>query len=270
MATLSDKVAIITGAGRYRSIGRSTALMLAEAGANVVVTGTGRPPDTYPDDEKAIGWRDIDSVADEVRALGRKCLALVADMANPAQARGVIDRSVVEMGRIDILVNNAAAGRGSDRVPVTELDDADWHRVLDVKLNGSFYASKAAAKHMVRQGEGGSIIMISSITGKLHSAHTAAYTVANIGLLGLTGCLSKELGQYNINVNSICPGIIDTARMDGLGRGKQWRNAEQSVPMGRAGQPQDVAAMILFLCSKEGRWTSGQSINVDGGQVSSH
>jgi 3-oxoacyl-[acyl-carrier protein] reductase/meso-butanediol dehydrogenase/(S,S)-butanediol dehydrogenase/diacetyl reductase len=191
-------------------------------------------------------------------------------MADPVQAKGIVDQCIAKMGRVDILVNNAAAGRGKDRVPVTELEETDWHRVLDVKLNGSFYASKAAAQHMVKQGDGGSIIMISSITGKLHGAYTAAYTVANIGLQGLAGCLSKELGPYNINVNAICPGIIDTARMDALGRGERWRKAEKSVPMQRAGQPQDVAAVILFLCSQEGRWTSGQSINVDGGQVSSH
>ena len=162
-----------------------------------------------------------------------------------------------------------------DRVPVVELDDALWHRVLDIKVHGSYYASKAAAQAMIRQGTGGSIIMVSSIAGKIQPKNFAAYVVANMGLQGLTGSLSKELGEYQINVNTVCPGVIDTSRWDNKrdntpGGREDWERLETNIPMGRAGTGTDIANMIVFLCSDEGRWVSGQSINIDGGQVSSH
>ena len=275
MADLSGKVALVTGAGRYRGIGRDTALALAQAGADVAVTGTGRSPDTFPDDEKAMGWRDIESVADEIRGIGRRASTIVADLADPGQARGIVEQTVAELGSVDILVNNAAFAMANDRVPVVELEDAIWHRVLDIKVHGSYYASKAAAQAMIRQGTGGSIVMVSSIAGKIQPKNFAAYVVANMSLQGLTGSLSKELGEYQINVNTVCPGVIDTSRWDNKrdntpGGREDWERLETNIPMGRAGTGTDVANMIVFLCSEEGRWVSGQSINVDGGQVSSH
>ena len=275
MPDLSGKVAIVTGAGRYRGIGRDTALALARAGADVAVTGTGRSHDTFPDDEKEMGWRDIESVADEIRAMGRRALAIVADLGNPDQSRAIVDQTVSELGSLDILINNAAFAMADDRVPVVELDDAIWHRVLDIKLHGSYYASKAAAQAMIRQGTVGSIIMVSSIAGKIQPRNFAAYVVANMGLQGLTGSLSKELGPHNINVNTVCPGVIDTSRWDNKrdntpGGREEWERLETNIPMGRTGTGTDVANTIVFLCSDEGHWISGQSINIDGGQVSSH
>ena len=275
MPDLSGKIAIVTGAGRYRGIGRDTALALARAGADVAVTGTGRSPDTFPDDEKEMGWRDIESVADEIRAMGRRALAIVADLGNPDQSRAIVDQTVSELGSLDILINNAAFAMADDRVPVVELDDAIWHRVLDIKLHGSYYASKAAAQAMIRQGTVGSIIMVSSIAGKIQPRNFAAYVVANMGLQGLTGSLSKELGPHNINVNTVCPGVIDTSRWDNKrdntpGGREEWERLETNIPMGRTGTGTDVANTIVFLCSDEGHWISGQSINIDGGQVSSH
>ena len=127
---------------------------------------------------------------------------------------GSWSRPVAELGSVDILVNNAAFAMAGDRVPVVELDDALWHRVLDIKIHGSYCVSKAAAQAMMRQGTGGSIVMISSIAGKIQPRNFAAYVVANMGLQGLTGSLSKELGQYQINVNCVCPGVIGTSRWD--------------------------------------------------------
>ena len=275
MVDLSGKVAIVTGAGRYRGIGRDTALALAQAGADVAVTGTGRSPDSFPDDEKAMGWRDIESVADEIRAMGRRAHTIIADLADPAQATDIVDQTVSELGSVDILVNNAAFAMANDRVPVVELDDALWHRVIDIKVHGSYYASKAAAKAMIKQGTGGSIIMVASIAGKIQPANFAAYVVSNMSLQGLTGSLSKELGQYQINVNCVCPGVIDTSRWDDKrdndpGGREHWERLAANIPLGRPGTGTDVATTIVFLCSEEARWISGQSINIDGGQVSSH
>ena len=275
MTDLSGKVAIVTGAGRYRGIGRDTALALARAGADVAVTGTGRSPETFPEDEKAMGWRDIESVADEIRAMGRRAATIVADLSDGEQARGIVDKTVDELGSVDILVNNAAFAMAGDRVPVIDLDDDLWHRVIDIKIHGSYYASKAAAQAMIRQGTGGSIVMVSSIAGKIQPRNFAAYVVANMGLQGLTGSLSKELGEHQINVNCVCPGVIDTSRWDNKrdntpGGRDEWERLETNIPMGRTGTGVDVANMIVFLCSDEGHWVSGQCINIDGGQVSSH
>ncbi|HZQ35317.1 MAG TPA: SDR family NAD(P)-dependent oxidoreductase, partial [Dehalococcoidia bacterium] len=123
-APLKGKVAIVTGAGRRRSIGRPIAVELARVGCDVVLTGTGRKPEDYPEDEKAVGWRDIESVAEEVRALGRRALPLISDVRRAEAIDELVQRSVSELGGIDILINNAGAARGKDRVPVVELDEA--------------------------------------------------------------------------------------------------------------------------------------------------
>jgi NAD(P)-dependent dehydrogenase (short-subunit alcohol dehydrogenase family) len=128
---LAGKVAIVTGAGRHKGIGRHIALTLARQGADVVVTGSGRPPEAYPDDEKAMGWRDIESVADEIRAMGRRALPVVSKAADAADAERLAEGAKRELGRIDILVNNAAAGRGRDRVPVIQLEESEWRRVIE-------------------------------------------------------------------------------------------------------------------------------------------
>ena len=124
----------------------------ARAGCDVVITGTGRPPERYPDDEKAAGWRDIDSVADEVRALGRRALPVVSDVSDASAVEKLADRVMSELGRVDIVVNNAGAARGPDRVPVVEMDVREWLKVIDTNLNGSFYMSRAFGRHLVAQG----------------------------------------------------------------------------------------------------------------------
>ncbi len=149
---LDGKVAVVTGAGRMRSIGRPIAVELARAGCDVVLTGTGRPPEQYPDDEKEAGWRDIEAVADEVRALGRRALPVVSDVSDPAAVEVLAQRVADEMGRVDIVVNNAGAARGADRVPVIDLDPELWHRVIDVNLHGTFYMSRAFGRRLVDQG----------------------------------------------------------------------------------------------------------------------
>src|ERR1700732_3928172 len=126
-----------------RSIGRPIAGELGRAGGGGVRTGAGRAPDRYPDDEKAAGWRDIESVGDEIRALGRRALELVSDVADWSAVEGLAARVMEDCGRVDIVVNNAAAARGSDRVPVLDLDVSTWEHVIDVNLHGTFFMSKA-------------------------------------------------------------------------------------------------------------------------------
>lgn len=268
MGELTGKVAIVTGAGRLRGIGRSTALALARAGADVVITGTGRSPETFPPDEKKVSWRDIESVADEIGQLGQRALPLVVDISKSDQVKSMVKRTLSEFGRIDILMNNAAYARGPDRVPVVEISEEVWRRTIDVDINGTFLCCKAVAQVLIKQGQGGRIINISSLSGKRAKPNRPAYVTAKFGIIGLTQALAWELGPYKINVNAICPGTIDTSRVDDHGRGEEWeRYIKGNCALGRAGSPNEIAGLVLFLCSAAADFITGQSINMDGGQV---
>jgi len=183
---LDGKVAIVTGAGRLRGIGRATAVALAAAGADVVVTGTGRDPATFPADEKAINWHDVHSTVEQIEAQGRRGLALIGDVSQQADVSRIVQHTLDTFGRIDILVNNAAIARGSDRVPVVELSEELFRRVLDVKLIGSFLLCKAIIPTLLQQNQGGRIINLSSVMGKLGVARTTAYCAANFAIQGFT------------------------------------------------------------------------------------
>ena len=267
MGELEGKVAIVTGAGRRRSIGNSTAHVLAELGADLVLTGTGRDPSTFPPDEREIGWRDIESTADEVRALGRRALTLVGDVTDEADVDTMIQRALEQFGRIDILVNNAAYRYGPDRVPLIELDPDIFQKVIDVKVRGTYMCSKAVAKVLIEQGQGGKIVTVASAAGKRASAATLAYNAANFAQVGMTQSMALDLGPHNINVNAVCPGLVDTSRLDPLGRGDVWQERSMQAPIGRSGTPQEVAGLIAYLCTEAASWIHGQSINIGGGTV---
>jgi 3-oxoacyl-[acyl-carrier protein] reductase/meso-butanediol dehydrogenase/(S,S)-butanediol dehydrogenase/diacetyl reductase len=265
---LAAKVAIITGAGRMRSIGRPIAKMLAQAGAAIVITGTGRRPEDYPDDEKAAGWHDIESVADEIRIPGARCLALVSDIRDEDAVEELVRRTVAEYGRLDIVINNASAARGPDRVPATELSYAVWKKVFATNVDGTFLLARAAARRMIAQGDGGSIVNLSSIASKMAYANTAAYAASKAAINALSRAMALELAPHRIRVNALCPGIIDTFRMDDIGRGEKWRNfVKTMIPLGYAGDGSECAEIVRFLVTDHGKWITGQAINVDGGTV---
>jgi 3-oxoacyl-[acyl-carrier protein] reductase len=265
---LAGKVAIVTGAGRMRSIGRPIAKMLAGAGAAVVITGTGRRPQDYPEDERTAGWRDIDSVADEILAKGGRCLRLVSDIRDEDAVEQLVKQTIAEFGRLDILINNASAARGPDRVPCIELSYEVWRKVIATNLDGTFLLSRAAARHMIAQGQGGSIVNISSIASKLAPINTAAYASSKAAVNALSRSMALELAPHGIRVNAVCPGVIDTFRMDDLGRGERWSSFVKSmVPLGYPGDGSECAEMVLFLVTDHGKWITGQAINVDGGSV---
>src|SRR5262249_39290449 len=169
------KVAIVTGAGRRRGIGRATAVALAAQGAEVVVTGTGRDPATFPADEKAVNWNDVHSTVEQIEAQGRHGLALIGDISQQADVTRLVQQTLATFGRIDILVNNAAVARGADRVPAVELSEELFRRVLDVKVVGSFLLCKAIIPTLLQQNQGGRIINLSSVMGKRGVANTTAY-----------------------------------------------------------------------------------------------
>jgi NAD(P)-dependent dehydrogenase (short-subunit alcohol dehydrogenase family) len=268
MGTLEGKVAIVTGAGRRRGIGRTTAVALAELGADIVITGTGRDPASFPEDEKQVGWKDIESTAEQVRGHGRRCLPLLANVASSAEVRRTLEATLREFGRIDILINNAAFARGPDRIPLTELPEETWRKVLDIKMTGSFLMCQVVIPVMVKQGDGGNIINISSIAGKRGFPNMAAYCAANAGIQGFTQALAVELAPHNIRVNAVCPGVVDTSRMDDLGRGQTWEALiAQTIPLKRAASDEEVGKFIAYLCTPEASYITGQSLNIDGGVV---
>lgn len=263
-----NKVAVITGAGRMRGIGRSIALELATAGCDIVITGSGRAPQSFPADEKAAGWNDIESVAAEIRALGQRALPVVSNVADLDSVNSLLNQVLQEFGRVDFVINNAGAARAGDRVPVVDLDPAAWRKVIDVNLNGSFYMSKVFGQQLIEQAAGGAIVNISSIGGKLMAPTTAAYAASKAGLHALTAAMSGEVGQYGIRVNAICPGIVTTSRLDDLSA-TEWEGIiDTYVPLKRAGAPAEIGNMVAYLCSEQGKWISGQFYSVDGGQVS--
>ena len=270
MGELNGKVAIVTGAGRLRGIGRAAAVELARLGADVVVTGTGRNPDTFPPDEKAVDWKDVESVAEQIRSHGRRALTLTVDVTNPDHVDNMVEATIQQFGRIDILINNAALARGVDRVPILELDENIFQKVMDIKVTGTFLCTKAVLKHMVEQGEGGKIINISSTAGKRGSANTLAYNAANFAIVGMTQSMARELGPFGINVNAVCPGAVDTHRMDILGRGEQWENMAANTPIGRNGTDEETGNFCVYLCTEAASWIHGQSININGGAMMEH
>jgi len=266
---LLGKVAIVTGAGRLRGIGRATAVSLAKLGAKIVVTGTGRDPNTFPEDEKEVGWKDVESTADQIRDEGSEALTMTTNISRETEVNELFERTLETFGRVDILVNNAAAPYGEDRVPVVDLDNEIFKKVMDIKVFGSFLCSKIAAKIMIEQNEGGRIINLSSTAGKEGNARMAAYNAANFAIDGFTQALSKELAENKITVNSVCPGQTETARLDPLGRGALWKSRAESIPMGRVGTDDEVADLITFLASDKARFITGQSININGGALTS-
>ncbi len=236
---------------------------MAAAGADVAITGTGRDPSTFPADEKAVGWRDIHSTAEQIEAHRQRALPLVGDVSNASDVANMIQQTLDTFGRIDILINNAAVTRGVDRVAVVDLSEELFRRVIDVKLVGAFLFSKALIPILLEQNQGGWIINISSTAGKVGEANASAYCAANFGLQGFTQALAQELAPHRISVNAICPGWVDTSRIDIVKHDEQWDQLLQDVPMKRVATDDEVAGLATYLCSPIAEYITGQSINTD-------
>ena len=270
MGELAGKVAIVAGASRMAGVGRATALALARLGCDVTVTGTARNSSTFPERERMAGWRGVDSVADEVRGMGRRSLALSVDVTRADQVQDMVDRTLERLGRVDVLVNLAVAPRGPDRAPVVDLPEDVFRLALDVKVVGTFLCSRAVARELVRQGEGGKIINVSSAFGKTGPPNASAYSAANAAVHGFTMSFAREMAPHRVNVNTVCPGTLDTSRNEAVGRGEAWSRLIAGVPLGCAGSPEDVAALIAFLCTAGASYIHGQCINVNGGSLMEH
>lgn len=275
MGRLQGKVALVTGAGRQRGIGRAAALRLAADGADVVVSALRRDPSTLPEHEREVGWRGAESVADEIRAMGRRALALDCDVTKPDQVETMIDRVIAEFGRLDAVVNNAGVPGGAGSAPIVDLDDELWHHTIDVNLNGVYYVSKHAARAMLARNEGGAIVNLASLAARFGIANYGGYSASKFAVIGLTQQMAQELASANIRVNAVCPGVTETdmmlgtyarqASMAGIEVGRVQAGTRKGIPMKRPGTVEDQAAAIAFLCGPDAAFITGQSINVDGG-----
>jgi 3-oxoacyl-[acyl-carrier protein] reductase len=240
-----DRVALVTGAGR--GIGAATAQLFAKEGARVAVS-------------------DLDEGPAKEVAAPIKGLAIACDVTNREQVEKMIDRTVKELGRLDILVTCAGIIRDNLLFKMT---DDDWDAVIDTHLKGTFLCAQAAQKQMVEQ-KYGKMVFLSS-TSALGNRGQANYSAAKAGLQGMARTLAIELGAFNINVNAVAPGFVETrmtrATADRMGIDYEAfkLGAASQIPLRRVGQPEDIASVIAFLCSDESSFVSGQTIYVRGG-----
>ncbi len=274
MYDLEGKVALVTGAGNEPGIGRAIAMRLAQEGADVVVNDLGTPPGGT----RKTGWRGIPDVVQGIEALGREALGVYADVSDAAQVDRMVSETLERFGHIDILVNNAASPPGRDRVPVVELEENAWDLVQRVNVKGTFLCSRAVARAMIRRGKGGKILIISSSKGKRGEASFAAYSTSKFAAIGFGQCLALELAPHQIQVNIICPGMVDTGRLDDMAavmrregqseeecRAELVRERAARIPLGRVAKGDDIARTAAFLASAESDYLTGLAISVTGG-----
>ena len=246
--SLDGKVALVTGGSR--GIGRASALAFADAGADVVVASRKLP--------------ELEEVAEEIKAKGRKSLAVASHVAKMDDLKNLVEQAKAEFGRIDILMNNA--GTNPYYGPIMDAEEWAWDVTMNVNLKGPFLLSQLVARLMKEQG-GGSIINTSSVGG-LRAGALHIYGVSKAALIMLTEVMAKEWGQYNIRVNAIAPGIIKTRLSEQL-----WKDpvageeAVKGTALLRLGEPDDVAGVVLFLASDASRYVTGETITVDGGEL---
>lgn len=246
---LSDRVALITGAGR--GIGKAIAVALADAGARVCVNDIN--PDTARDTAK------------EIRAEGGLALDYAADVSNRMQVGPMIEAVRDRWDRLDILVNNAGV---EPKASVLTLDDWDWERTIDVNLRGTFICTQLAGRVMHDQG-GGVIVNVASIAGhKSPLPNASAYCASKAGVVGFTRECAREFAAYSIRVNAVCPGVIVTPMTeksrDDPDVMRKWL---EDIPQHRLGEPEEVASVVLFLCSDAASYVTGHALVVDGGKV---
>ena len=279
MAGLEGKIALVTGAGGMRGVGRATVMKLAGLGADVALTDVHREVEDLPPAEVRTEWGGLDTVAEEVAAGGRGSYPVFCDLSDAGQIQRMVDQVMDHYGRIDILVNNARAIIGKDKVPVTDLDQEVWEHFLAINSTAPFLLTKAVGRRMIVAGNGGRIINIASNASKQASATGAAYSASKFAVLGLTQASALDLAPYGITVNAVCPGPINTDRMSywerdqAVERGitqEEFRSqivqsGTQASPLGRIAEAEDIANMVAFLAGDDASFITGQAYNVNGG-----
>jgi 3-oxoacyl-[acyl-carrier protein] reductase len=239
---LAGRVALVTGSAR--NIGRAIALALADGGAAVMVTA-----------RQAL--QDAEAVAEAIRRAGGRAAAVTADVGDPDAVTRLIASTVDRLGRLDILVNNASVRR---EVDFDSLDYREWRAVMATTLDGAYLCSRAALPHLTASGRGAIVNIggLSSHTGAPRRAHVIA---AKAGLAGLTRALAHDLATHGVTVNCVAPGLIDTARSGP----EPAHHTSLAPPVGRKGRPEEIAALVRFLCGPGARYITGQTIHANGG-----
>jgi 3-oxoacyl-[acyl-carrier protein] reductase len=256
---LEGKVAVVTGASR--GIGRAVVLRLAREGCDIAVN--------YRTSRES-----AEQIVEEVRGMGRKAMAAKANVANAGEVKDMIKTTLEEFGRIDILVNNAGIEAG-EPCPFTQLGEEDWDTMYDINVKGVFLCSRAVIPHMTSR-KSGRIINTSSVCGKTASMYLTAYSGTKAAVIALTQGMALELGPYNVTVNAVCPGGVDTDMTDyefgvlekhlGKKADEIRKGFESSVPLGhRIAKPEEIAGAVAFLASDDASYITGVTINVSGG-----
>jgi NAD(P)-dependent dehydrogenase (short-subunit alcohol dehydrogenase family) len=253
-ARLSGRVALVTGAGS--GIGRAIAERLAAEGAAVVLVG--RRPDP------------LEETAARIRGAGGRSLVAPCDVTRSTDVAAVVARTVAELGRLDVLVNDAAKTRTTPPVPETlgELPESWWQATLDVNLTAAFVCCKLAMPHLVTSGHG-AIINVASTSGLAGNTNQTAYVASKHGLVGMTRAIALDYGARGVRANVVAPGFIETERsrtFSAAVRGEGWRERKVAeIPLARLGAPEDVAAVVAFLASDDAAFVTGAVVPVDGG-----
>jgi len=246
---LKGKVAIVTGA--RRGMGKAHALALARAGVKVVVAD--------------ISLEDCQKVVDEIKKEGGEALAVKCDVTKKEEVDEMVKKTIEKFGRVDILVNNAGIAQF---VPFLEMTEEDWDKTLDINLKGYFLCAQAVAKEMVKQRSGVIINIASIAMGQQGIGFPALvhYCASKGGVVAMTEALALELAPYNIRVNSISPGAIDTPMIDPLKSDpKTLERVLARIPLGRVGKPEEVSNLVLFLASDASSYMTGSNVVIDGG-----
>ena len=244
---LEGQVAIVTGGGR--GIGKAIASRFAAEGADIGII-----------DVNAEAAR---VTAEEIRPLGRRAVAAIADVGSVGAVKAAVSEILGELGRLDVLVNNAGVEK---RTPFLEITPEDWQRQLDVNLSGTFYCTQAAGREMAKR-KYGRIVNISSVAGLIGPIDLAAYGAAKAGIIGLTRAAALDLADYGITVNAIAPGPIETDLMHGVWTAEALRERPQHGAIARFGTVDEIAHTALFLASPQSGFITGTTLSVDGGAV---
>lgn len=244
---LEGKVAVVTGASK--GIGASIALHMAAEGALVVVN-------------YATSKEGADRVVNEITSKGGKAVAVKADVSKPGEIEGLFNETKKAFGKVDILVNNAGIYEFS---PLVEMTPEHFHKQFDLNVLGLLMASKEAVKHFGNNG--GNIINISSVVATLATPNASVYSATKAAVNAITRSLAQELGPNKIRVNSINPGMVETegVKSSGIGESEMRKQIEAHTPLGRIGQPQDIAPAAVFLASADSAWITGESFYISGG-----
>ncbi|MFA6448660.1 MAG: SDR family NAD(P)-dependent oxidoreductase [bacterium] len=270
MGDLNGKVALVTGSAKERGIGRAIALRLAKNGADIVVADMCKDKG-----EKDAIWNGLQERVKEIEAAGKRAIAVNVDITDEKSVAALMESIKAEFGRLDIVCNNAGIAAGINLSYM--LSPAEWRKVMEVNLTGTFIVSRAAAQWMTKSKQSGSIINISSWRGFAPAPFMAAYCASKAAVISLTEVMALELATHNIRVNAVCPGKVDTdmerwgwdlkAGAKGCSVEQIIEEEQKKIPLGKLATPDMVAGLVAFIASDDGAYLTGQAISYTGGMT---